>query len=138
MNAGYGIGDIIAVSQLAWSVYTSCKEAPSNFGSISSEVHSLHIVLKKTEEVFLTRQLNGDTEGLRELVIGCREVLTDLENLLAKFKRLGDGNSMVTLNRFRWSQGNVTALRDHIVSNSTMLGAFCATDQMCIFMTSFD
>jgi hypothetical protein len=63
MNAGYGIGDIIAVSQLAWSVYTSCKEASSNFSSISSEVHSLHIVLKKTEEVFLTRQLNGDTEA---------------------------------------------------------------------------
>jgi hypothetical protein len=44
------------------------------------------------EEVFLARQLYEDTKSLWELVIGCREVFTDLENLLGKFKRLGDGN----------------------------------------------
>jgi hypothetical protein len=70
-------------------------------------------------------------------VIGCREVFTDLENLLGKFKRLGDDNSTFTLDRLRWSQGDVTALRDRIVLNITMLGAFCATNQMCILMISF-
>ncbi|KAF8538408.1 hypothetical protein BDD12DRAFT_806160 [Trichophaea hybrida] len=132
MNAGYGVGDIITVTRLAWDVYKSCKEAPQHFLEVSGEVSRLHIVLKETDDVVtsLKEGLDSSKEAqLRGLAMGCQEVLTDLEQLLSRFKRLGS-RSRLTFERLRWSQGDVTALRDRIVLNITLLGAFCATIQM--------
>jgi len=134
MNAGYGVGNVIAVSTLAWSVYKSCKDAPQQFHEISGEVSRLHIILKETGEVLtdLNEGLKPSKEAqLRELTTGCQEVLTDLEKLLSKFRSLGS-RSRRTFDRLRWSQGDVTTLRDRIVSNTTLLGTFCTTVQMCV------
>jgi hypothetical protein len=134
MNAGYGVGDVIAVSTFAWSVYKSCKDAPQQFHEISGEVSRLHIILKETGEVLtdLNEDLKPSKEAqLRELMTGCQEVLTDLEELLSKFRSLGS-RSRRTFDRLRWSQGDVMTLRDRIVSNTTLLGTFCTTAQMCV------
>jgi len=136
MNAGYGVGDIIAISKLAWSVYKSCKEAPQQFLEISGEVSRLHIVLKEIEDVVadLNEDLDSSKEAqLRGLTEGCQEVLTDLEQLLSKFSGLGS-RSRITFDRLLWSQSDVTALRNRIVSNTTLLGAFCVTVQMCVLL----
>jgi len=136
MNAGYGVGDVIAVSALAWSVYKSCKDSPQQFREISGEVKRLHIFLKEVGEVLtnLNEGLKPSKEArLQELTTGCQEVLTDLEELLSKFKSFKLGSrSRCIFDRFLWSQGEVTALRDRIVSNTTLLGAFCVTVQMCV------
>ena len=58
MSFGYGIGDIITVGKLAWTVWKSCKDAPSSFSNISQEALSLHAVLKETEEVLSGRTLS--------------------------------------------------------------------------------
>jgi len=70
---------------------------------------------------------------LRGLTMGCQEVLTELQELLSRFNRLGS-RSRITLDRLLWSQGDVTALRERIVSNITLLGAFCNTVQMCVLL----
>lgn len=136
MNAGYGIGDVIAVSRLAWSVYKSCKDAPKDFRDISGEVSRLHIVLKETEDLIsdFNEDLHPDKKiQLQGLAIGCHDVLTDLEDLIAKFKRLGT-RSRTTFDRLRWSQDEVAALRVRIVSNTTLLSAFGTTIQMWIYL----
>ena len=138
MNAGYGVGDIIAVYNLAWSVYKSCRDAPQDFRIISGEVNRLHTVLKETRDVVqdLARKERLDPKKevqLRGLTMGCQEVLTELQELLSRFNRLGS-RSRITLDRLLWSQGDVTALRERIVSNITLLGAFCNTVQMCVLL----
>ena len=129
-----GVGDVIAVSTLAWSVYKSCKDAPQHFHEISGEVSRLHIILKEIGEVLadLKEGLKPSKEAeLRELATGCQDVLTDLEELLSKFRSLGS-HSRRTFDRLRWSQDDVTALRNRIMFNITLLGTFCDTVQMCI------
>jgi len=128
------VGDVIAVSTLAWSVYKSCKDAPQHFHEISGEVSRLHIILKEIGEVLadLKEGLKPSREAeLRELATGCQDVLTDLEELLSKFRSLGS-RSRRTFDRLRWSQDDVTALRNRIMFNITLLGTFCDTVQMCI------
>ncbi|KAL8838029.1 MAG: hypothetical protein Q9170_002310 [Blastenia crenularia] len=50
MNCGYSIGHFLTLGQLAWSVYKSCKEAPTSFSNVSDEVLSLHAVINEFEE----------------------------------------------------------------------------------------
>ncbi|KUJ06884.1 uncharacterized protein LY89DRAFT_602667, partial [Mollisia scopiformis] len=47
---GYGVGDFIAVGQLAWKVYKACKGAPGEFQELSRELSSLHIILAELED----------------------------------------------------------------------------------------
>ena len=53
---GYGVGDIIAIANLgvqAWKVYKKCKAALEIFRNISTEVLSMHDVLKEVEEALV-------------------------------------------------------------------------------------
>ncbi|KAF8861852.1 hypothetical protein BDZ45DRAFT_618093, partial [Acephala macrosclerotiorum] len=47
---GYGIGDIIAVSTLVWTVYKACKGAPGEFQELSRELSTLHTILRELED----------------------------------------------------------------------------------------
>jgi hypothetical protein len=126
MSFGYGVGDFLAVTQLALNVYKSCKEAPKHFQDISDEVGSLQDVLKGTEEfisaetVFLGPEKE---ERLRKILDGCYEVLTDLETLLEEFSSLGTKNKRA-FDRLRWGQEEVVALRGRIISHIVLLNDF--------------
>jgi hypothetical protein len=128
MSFGYGVGDFLAVTQLAWNVYTGCKEAPKHFQDISSEVSSLHIILKETEE-FIAAETDGlgpeREERLRRILGGCRDVLTELDALLEKFNSLGT-SSKRTVDRLRWGQEEVVALRGRLILNISLLNDFKA------------
>jgi hypothetical protein len=60
MSFGFGAGDAVAISRLAWNVYKSCKDAPKDFRDISGEVSCIHIVLKETEELVAAESLGLD------------------------------------------------------------------------------
>jgi hypothetical protein len=86
MSLGYGIGDFLALGTLSWKVYKSCKEAPENFGNISSEVLSLHAVLKEAEETLFAKPIPLEKqERLKAVGDGCYRVLQDLDNLVKKY-----------------------------------------------------
>jgi hypothetical protein len=81
---GFGIGDIIAVSQLALKLWKSCKAAPQDFRNLCSEVSGLHTVLNATENMIASGLYLSEVrkQKARELVLGCRGVLEDLQALL--------------------------------------------------------
>ncbi|KAK4690233.1 hypothetical protein P7C71_g6506, partial [Lecanoromycetidae sp. Uapishka_2] len=90
MSFGFGVGDFIAVGKLCLTVYNKCKESPSNYNQLSSEVGALHNVIKKTEELSARQNLTSEQESeLAMAKLGCEEVLTDLDNLLSKYESLG-------------------------------------------------
>jgi len=48
MSFGYGVGDFLGITKLAWKVYTAYKDykdAPEGFSNISDEIKSLHIIV---------------------------------------------------------------------------------------------
>jgi hypothetical protein len=50
MSSGYSVGDFVAVGQLAWTVYKSCKGAPGEFQELARELSSVHTILHELED----------------------------------------------------------------------------------------
>jgi len=124
ISPGYGVGDFLAVGQLAWSVYKSCRDAPESFGNISVEVLSLHALLKEVEEVFAGQIISESRKAsLATISNGCSSVLQDLEALVNKYDGIGS-KSKITWNRMNWGSENISELRARLISNTVMLSAF--------------
>ncbi|OBT64392.1 hypothetical protein VE03_05738 [Pseudogymnoascus sp. 23342-1-I1] len=128
MSFGVGIGDIILLGTLTWKLYKNCKESSVEFNRISSEVASLHVVIKETEEYV------AETEGLSPsrdarlaiLIDGCREVLAELEGLLNNYESLGT-QAQRSWDRVRWGLEELADVRSRIISNTSLLTAFNST-----------
>ncbi|KFY14625.1 hypothetical protein V492_02509 [Pseudogymnoascus sp. VKM F-4246] len=125
MSFGVGIGDIILLGTLTWKLYKNCKESSAEFNRISSEVASLHVVIKETEEYV------AETEGLSPsrdarltiLIDGCKEVLAELERLLNNYESLGT-QAQRSWDRVRWGLEELADVRSRIISNTSLLTAF--------------
>ena len=124
MSFGVGIGDIISVSTLAWKLFKSCKDAPGEFKNVASEVVSLHVVLKETEELIAEGNLSThQATQLQHLTDGCQNVLQDLTGLLKKYQSLGT-KSQRTWDRLKWGSEGIANVRTKLISNTTMLSAY--------------
>ena len=132
MSFGYGVGDFLAVTKLAWKVYTAYKDykdAPEGFSNISDEIKSLHIIVDRHKDEFQNTTLNPDEAAqLREILQGCTNVLEDLDQLRIKYMSLGSapGTSSQAIDRIKWSQENIAELRARLNSNTTLLTSFSA------------
>jgi hypothetical protein len=124
MSLGYGVGDFIAIGTLAWKIYKCCKEAPGSFGNISSEVLSLHAVLKEAEETVFAQALSPKRrERLKAVGDGCLRVLNDLDTLFQKYHSLGTQGRR-TWDRMRWGSEDLVELRLRLISNTGLLTAW--------------
>ena len=124
MSFGYSVGDFIALGQLAWQVYKSCKDAPGSFRNISSEVLSLHAVLKEIEETLSSYALpESKKASLGTIRSGCQDVLGDLQSLVNKYESLGSQTKR-TWDRLRWHSNDIAELRARLTSNTLLLTAF--------------
>ena len=107
MSFGYGVGDFLAISKLAWKVYTAYKDyrdAPEGFSNISDEIKSLHIIVDRHKNEFQNKTRNPDEEAqLREILQGCMNVLEDLDQLCTKYMSLGSapGLSLQAIDRIK-------------------------------------
>jgi len=127
MSYGYGIGDFIAVSKLAWDVYNAYKDAPEDFRNISDEIKSLHIIIDRHKDKFQDKTLTSDEQSqLREILQGCTNVLENLDKLRTKYMRLGSdqGSSSQAIDRIKWTQESIAELRARLTSNITLLNTF--------------
>ena len=129
MSYGYGVGDFIAVSKLAWDVYIAYKDAPEDFRNISDEIKSLHIIVERNKVKFQDKTLTPDEQAqLRDILQGCTNVLEDLDRLRTKYMRLASaqGSNSQAIDRIKWTQENIPELRARLTSNTTLLNTFIA------------
>ncbi len=124
MSFGFGVGDFLAVGQLCWKVYKKCKDSTSNYVELSTEVGTLHNVLKETEEILSQQEL---TQEQRVKLVshqqGCKEVLRDLDRLLVKYESMGT-KSARSLDRMRFGMEDMNSIRSRLTFNVTTLDAF--------------
>lgn len=124
MSFGFSVGDFVAILNLAWQVYKSCKDAPGSFRNISQEVLSLHAVLKEVEETLLDHPIPPSKEaGLATVTDGCKDVLQNLQSLVIKYESLGS-NTKSTWDRMRWHSDDIAELRARLTSNIVLLTAY--------------
>ena len=131
MSFGVSVGDIIGISKLAWKVFKACKESSADFKRLSGEVASLHLVLKEAEEVVAENDSDPNIRPeqgtqLKEIAVGCRGTLEEVEALLKKYQRLGS-KSQRTWDRLKWGSEPVAGLRARLISNTSLLSAYNST-----------
>jgi hypothetical protein len=136
MSLGYGISDIVALGQLAWAVYRSCKDAPESFKNVSQEALSLHALLREVEEIFSAQTLSSTRQAcLKRIGDGCRNVLKELQSLVNKYESLGT-QSKRTWDRIKWGYNDIAELRSRLSSNTLLLTAFIRCGP-CLFSTKY-
>ncbi|KIK61254.1 hypothetical protein GYMLUDRAFT_43314 [Collybiopsis luxurians FD-317 M1] len=125
MSFGIGVGDVVVVSKFAWFLYKSCKESSEDFRRLSTEVASLHVVLKETEDTMSEfTDLDKSREyRLKILTDGCKTTLDDLEKLLNSYESLRT-QSQRTWDRMRFGLEDLADVRSRLISQVTLLTAF--------------
>ena len=137
------MGDIMAISRLAFKVYTACKDAPDEYGNISDEVKSLHIVLDSAAQHFKSTTLSDDKQQKgQEVLRGCQNLLEDPDSLIGKYNSLAPASTSTStsistsrstsqvLQRVRLGTSlvlgteDITTLRARLTSNTTLLSSF--------------
>ena len=117
---GWGLGDIIAISQLAVKVRTAYKDAPDNYRHISEEVKSLQTMIDKAVHHFNSPTLNSNNRQEGQKVLeGCESVLEDLDSLIEKYNSLSPVKK-VQLGIIE----DIPTLRARLISNTGFLNSF--------------
>ncbi|KAH8769741.1 hypothetical protein BGZ57DRAFT_733128, partial [Hyaloscypha finlandica] len=137
MSFGYALGDFVLLTQLAWDVVQNSRKACGVHDELTSEVASLHIVLRRLEiEVskpnsILTRSEDSldRREELAQLSGDCKRVLRVLHGILEKYNALSEEKRSVTKLWKRVQFGNgemldLAELRVKIATNTSALTLF--------------
>ena len=122
---GYGVGDIVAVSQLAVKVYTAYRDAPKDYRDIYEEVKSLKIGINRAIQHIQSPTLSDDDrqEG-QEVLKGCQSVLEDLNSLIEKYNSLASASTGRIFKRVQFGAEDIATLRARLISNTGLLNSF--------------
>ncbi|KAL9578548.1 MAG: hypothetical protein Q9203_007054 [Teloschistes exilis] len=135
MSFSFGVGDCIAVLDLASKIRKRFVDSPVQFRAACDEVKSLSNVLRDLEDIFPERNLtNEQTASLEDILRGCNKVFQDLDACLDNYQELGDkaGHARAGLGtkprrfwkRLKFEPDDVRDLRSRLRSHVAMLHAF--------------
>lgn len=125
MSFGWGVGDIIAISELAVKVYTAYKGAPDDYKHIAEEAKSLQVIIDGAVQHFGSTTLSdNDRQGGQEVLKGCQSVLGDLNSLIEKYNSLAATNASQIFKRVKLGTEDIATLRARLTSNATLLSSF--------------
>ena len=102
MSFGFGIGDFLAVIELANKIHKRFSDAPAKLQDISNEAKSISVVLSDVLEHVDTVVKGLDpskAEELKSIIDDSSLVLKDLEDLLDSMQSLGHVLSRELLTR---------------------------------------
>ena len=125
MSFGWGVGDILSISQLAVTVYTAYQDAPSNYKNIVKEVKSLQTIIDKAAKHFDSTSLSdSDRQDGQEVLKGCQSVLEDLNSLINKYNRLASTSERQVFKRVKLGIEDIGTLKARLKSNAVLLSGF--------------
>ncbi|KAF2641034.1 hypothetical protein P280DRAFT_300321 [Massarina eburnea CBS 473.64] len=128
-NFGFSLGDIILVSNIAYTVYKSSKHAGKDFKVITADVKSLRSHLRALDDEFanpksLVHRAGADQkEELETLLTYCRDDLKDLKDLLFKYRSL-KSKSPRARDRIAFTTNKQSNIRARIATHSERLQRF--------------
>jgi hypothetical protein len=132
MSFGFSIGDFVAVGQLTWTVYRSCKGAPGEFQELSRELSSLHTILHELEDEakspssLLNRRGTARKPELDILVNNLLEVLRQIEDIVKRYHNLGRYQKR-TWDRVKFATEDLAALRAKLSFHVNSIELFIAS-----------
>ncbi|KAL8641509.1 MAG: hypothetical protein Q9226_008624, partial [Calogaya cf. arnoldii] len=123
----WGVGDLLAVTKLAWDLYHNCylvaREAPEDFRQLVNELASLQGVLRtlrddiNSDKSFLERLGDPRKEALEKCLGSCFATLHKLQTLVVKYRELGVGNGKQFWRKLKWvsKKGEIADLKSRIM-----------------------
>lgn len=123
----WGIGDLLAVTKLAWDLYHNCylvaREAPDDFRQLVNELASLQGVLRTlqddvhSDKSFLERMGENRKETLERCLASCTDTLHKLHRLIIKYRELGVADGLQFWRKMKWvgKQGEIKELKSKIM-----------------------
>ena len=119
---GWGVGDIVAISQLAMKVYAAYKDAPDDYRHLSEEVLSLQIIIDRAVQQFESTTLSSnDRQHGQQVLKGCESVLEDLNSLIEKYT---SGKTRQAFKKVMLDSDDIAPLRARLISNTSLLNGF--------------
>jgi hypothetical protein len=131
MSIGFSISDIIGVTQLSWSTYQRCRNAPKEWREARREVASLSIVLQEIEGEATTPGYtlrckgSNDQVELAQLICNCREVLEQFRALVKKHRRVGSSGRTIWV-RLKFGNVQLGDIRGKLQLHCQALNSFLA------------
>ena len=122
MSFEWSVGNFIALSGLAFRVYTAYRDAPGDSGHISEEVAALRILIDKVAQHFRSTPINkGDLSNGQKVLKSCQDVLERLRSLIEKY----EGLLCINKRAARVKLGkDIVALRERLISDTILLNGF--------------
>lgn len=126
MSSGSGVGNIIAISGLAATVFTAYKDAPADgCRQISKEVAALQILIDKVAQYFKSANISsGDRHDGQKILTDCQNVLEDLNSLMEKYRRLVCFNRRLAFMGVKLRKEDITTLRERLISSTILVNGF--------------
>lgn len=130
MSFGFGVGDFLAVTELAWNLYRYCyvvaRGAPQEFQLLLQEITSLsqsiQLLQEEAKDPNSTLVRAGDARIImvKEMMGRVEVTLRELEKHAKKYEKLGDSTRAKRKqmwSKFKWSVDatNLDSLRNKVI-----------------------
>ena len=117
MALSISIGDVIAVTSLAWKTIEGARKACGEYDDLTREVKALYAVLRRLDSELEKPDgllKHEPQEELRTLVTGCQRVLRVLDKVLDKYNALGEPerNRRQLWQKIRFGNGEVEDVQE--------------------------
>ena len=126
----WGIGDLLAVTKLAWDLYHNCflvaREAPDEFRQLVDELATLQSILRSlrddvhSDNSFLERMGENKKQMLAKCLTSCTDTLNKLQRLTIKYRKLVAEDGMQFWKKMKWvsKQGEIKELKSKIMAHA--------------------
>lgn len=131
MSFGFGVGDFLAVLELANKIRKQFADAPSELQAITAECQNLSTVLLEADVLLSSPDVPADARKLADDVVkNCRGVLQELEKFIQKHSALQSNSKEDIKVRHRvnrlwqkgkWNPEDVRDFRSRLTSNISTL-----------------
>ncbi|KAL2042734.1 hypothetical protein N7G274_004493 [Stereocaulon virgatum] len=129
MAFGFRVGDFLAVGNLAWIVYRSCKGMTQEFQEVSRQALTAHTLIKELDDEVNNAQSLLNTRGASKqgelvlLVQNLEKVLKELKNIVEKYQGLARRERRIW-NQLRLASEDLDKIRDKLTFHITAINAF--------------
>ncbi|OOF91694.1 hypothetical protein ASPCADRAFT_154750, partial [Aspergillus carbonarius ITEM 5010] len=131
MSFGYGVGDFLAILDLANTIRKRFVNAPSQFKSIADVSKTLSNVLRDIEDIYIEVGLSIQQQNhLNDASRACHDVLDDLQCKLNIYQELDPGNKRLggtcrrVWKRLKWDQAEMGEFQQRIHAHIEVFSLF--------------
>jgi hypothetical protein len=131
MSFGFSVGDIILLAQLTGRAYTNWKNACGDYTEITGQLNSLNVILRRLDtereapQSLLGRD-DADYDGLLQILENSKTTVTQLSNVITKFKSLGRSRKS-NWDRLRLANKDLADLRSKLTLHISALTTYLET-----------